>query len=198
VQTGPGAGAEEEQHHIKICDPVKGVRISLDNLGKTATVFKVNFVLPPPKVAANFPSVCSRELRDPSAYPEGRLVNLGQRAFDGVDAEGMVQKWPPPVSSSEGPTVSVKEPTFETEVWCSAELGAVVLWIMRVGEKEIRQSASMINIKRGEPDQSLFEIPPDYRVAERVDNPPARSGTGETSGNGKASPASETPPPAKP
>jgi len=198
VQSGPGAATEEEQHHIKICDPVKGVRISLDSLGKTATVFKVNFVLPPPEVAANFPSVCSRELRDPSAYPEGQLVNLGQRAFDGVDAEGMLQKWPPPVSSSEGSTVSVKEPVFETEVWCSAELGAVVLWIMRAGEKEIRQSAAMINIKRGEPDELLFEIPPDYRVAERVDNPPARAGAGDVSGNGKTSLPSETLPPAKP
>ncbi len=198
LQSGPGAGTEEEQHRIKICDPVKGERISLDTLSKTATVSKETFASLPPEVAANFPSVCARELRDPAAHPDGQLVDLGRRTFEGVDAEGMVQKWPPPASSSQESTISVKEPVFETEVWCSAELGAVVLWIMRVGEKENRQSAAMLNIQRGEPDESLFEIPPDYRVAERMKNPAARTGTGDVRGNGKASPASETPPLAKP
>jgi hypothetical protein len=169
VQSGPGAGTEEEQHRIKICDPVKGVRISLDTLSKTATVFKENFALPPPEVAGNFPSVCSRKLRNLSAYPEGRLVDLGHRSIEGLDAEGVLQKWPPPTSSSEGSTVSVKEPTFETEVWCSAELGAVILWIMRAGEKENRQSAAMSNVQRGEPQPTLFQIPPDYRIVEKVD-----------------------------
>ena len=79
-----------------------------------------------------------------------------------------------------------------TETWCSEELGAVILRVSGTEEKGDTLSTAMINIQRGEPDPLLFQIPPDYRVVERVNEPGVRQGVGVVGGVMISSPSTET------
>jgi hypothetical protein len=180
VQNGPGAGMEEEQHHITICDPVKGEWISLDTLNKTATIQKVNSRSTPPKglLAADTPSFCSRQLRLGFNFPGSQTEDLGRRTIEGMDAEGVLTKRPMQNGFTSGTTTSVQETISETESWCSEELGAVILRVIGTEKNGNTQTIAMVNIQRGEPDETLFQIPPDYRIAERVINPATHSGIG--------------------
>lgn len=203
VQNGPDAGTEQEQHRITICDPVKGLSISLDTLNKTATVQKVNLthVLPNgPPVASSLPSFCSRQSRVAPTLRNTEVEDLGHRNIDGLGAEG-VRLRSTIVLRSEGSGITTEAPREMinvSESWCSEELGAVILRVVGTEKKDSTQTIAMVNIQRGEPGEALFQIPPDYRVAERVNNPAARTGVGVVSGYGMVSPASETPPPDKP
>jgi hypothetical protein len=58
------------------------------------------------------------------------------------------------------------------------------------------QSFRLVNVQRREPDPS-FEIPPDYRVLERVEETPARTGVG-AAGSVRPSVTQPTTPPSKP
>jgi hypothetical protein len=58
--------------------------------------------------------------------------------------------------------------TSETQIWCTEELGAVLLRVMGSAEKKRTMQIAMTNIQRVGPDPALFTIPPDYKVIERV------------------------------
>jgi len=180
VQNGPGAGTEQEQHHITICDPVKGEWISLDTLNKTATIQKVNSRATPPNahLATDAPSFCSRQLRPGFNSPGSQTEDLGHRTIEGMDAQGVLAKRSMQNGFTSGTTTSVQETTSETESWCSEELGAVILRVIGTEKNGNTQTIAMVNIQHGEPDETLFQIPPDYRIAERVNNPATRTGVG--------------------
>jgi hypothetical protein len=182
VQNGPGAGTEQEQHHITICDPVKGEWISLDTLNKTATIQKVNLRATPPSApqTTDLPSFCSRQLRLGVSFPGSQTEDLGHRTIEGMDAQGVLTKRPVQNGFTSGITTSVSEITSETETWCSEELGAVILRVIGTEKKGNTQTIAMVNIQRGEPEETLFQIPPDYRIAERVNNPDTHTGVGIT------------------
>jgi hypothetical protein len=199
LQNGPDTGTEQEQHRITICDPVKGEWISLDTLNKTATIQKVNSRSTPSKafLAADIPSFCSRQLHMGVDFPSPLTEDLGHRTIEGIDAQGVLAKHMMQNGFSTGTTTSVKEITNETETWCSEELGAVILRVTGAAENGKTRTA-MVNIQRVEPDESLFQIPPDYRVAERLNNPTTRTGVGMIGSMGVGSSAGQVAVPDKP
>jgi hypothetical protein len=202
VQSGPGEGTEEEQHHITICDPVKGESILLDTLNKTATVLKTRMGLAATQSPAGdaLPSFCSRQFRMPPNFPDTEVEDLGHRSIEGMDAQGMRQRRTVQLQNgvNSGASAPPLVPINVTETWCSEELGAVILRVTGTEEERNTTTIAMVNIQRGEPDEALFQIPPDYRVAERVNDPAPRTGVGVVSGYVMVSPASKTPPPDKP
>jgi len=202
VQNGPGAGTEVEQHHVTICDPVKGLWISLDTLNKTATIQKTNIANTSPKAlpaGVSLPNFCSRQFQVPPNFANTEPENLGHRTIEGMGAEGVLERRTVQLRNgrSGDATAVAREMISVTETWCSEELGAVILRVIGTEKSGNTQTIAMVNIQRGEPDESLFQIPPDYRVAERVNNPAARTGMGVVGTYGVGSSVVETPPPDK-
>src|SRR5882724_1437251 len=180
VQDPAGAETEEERHLITICDPVKGESISLDTMNKTATVQKVNihFLSPSTATGVEVSTFCSRELRMGFNFPGSQTENLGHRTIEGMDAQGVLTKRQMPSSISNGTTTQVKEITSQSEVWCAEEFGAVLLRVSGTEERGMTHTTAMVGIQHGEPDDSLFQIPPGYRIVERVNDPGGRAGVG--------------------
>lgn len=203
VQNGPDAGAEIEQHHITICDPVKGESISLDTLNKTATIQKVNFASVPSTAlpaAMPPPSFCSRQFRIPPNIPTPELTDLGHRTIEGMDAQGVQQRRTIQLQGARSgdATAATREVINVTETWCSEELGAVILRVIGTEKSGNTQTIAMVNIQRGEPDETLFQIPPDYRIAERVNNPATHTEMRIVGTMGVGSSAGQTTVPDKP
>ena len=73
-----------------------------------------------------------------------------------MEAVGVLQKRALQVAGNMGGNSNFKRRTSVTELWCSEELGAVILRIMGTEEKGDNQSFALVNIQRGEPDAGLF------------------------------------------
>jgi hypothetical protein len=183
VQDSSGGETEEERHSITICDPVKGESLFLDTMNKTATIQKLVRLAPrQASDGSHLPTFCARELRLAANFPGSQTEDLGHRTIEGFDAEGVLRKRQMPSGFTSSTTSQPKESTSETETWCSDELGAVLLRNMGTVEKGMTASIAMINIQRGEPDATLFQIPTGYRMVERVNVPGARTGVGVVGG----------------
>lgn len=155
VQGQSVENAEVDRREIYICDPVSHETIDLDTLNKTATVQK----LPPlelqrtrPLMGA-VPSFCEVQLHLGTNLPNVEVEDLGHRTIEGVDARGVMERR----SSS------------ERRLWCSDELEAIVLLEMDASEKKGVFHFAMTNIQRTEPAATLFAIPSDYKILERLD-----------------------------
>jgi len=101
---------------------------------------------PPPivAVARTAPAVADTRPR-----PEATGESLGTRVIAGLKCEGWLEK----------------TPAGTTETWISKELKIVVLLKSsdpRTGESRIT------NLSRAEPDASLFQPPPDYKVVDQT------------------------------
>jgi len=183
VRNGPDTGTEEEQLHITICDPVNGESISLDTLTKTATVQKVNFGRQSsPSLSATIvlPSFCSAQFRLAPNFPAAEQTDLGHRTIEGLEAQGVQQRRTTLLQSARSgdATTTTRELINVTESWCSEDLGAIILRVIGTEKKNNTQTIAMVNIRRGEPDATLFQIPPGYRILERVTDPAQRTGVG--------------------
>jgi hypothetical protein len=66
------------------------------------------------------------------------------------------------------------------------------------GKKRNDPSVAMINIRRGEPDATLFQIPTRYRIVERVNELGVRTGVGVIGGVSVVAPAEQIILPDKP
>jgi len=184
LQNASGEQIEEERHIISICDLVKGEGITLDTLDKTATIQKMGRGALQARInaSASRPSFCSRELRIGARFPGTVTEDLGHRTIEGFDAEGVRARRTVPYGFTEGTAPPIKETTSVAETWCSEELGAVLLRTMGTEEKGVTQTIAMVNIQRGEPDESLFQTPPEYRILERVNEASPSTGVGAISG----------------
>jgi len=203
VRNGPDAGSEEEQLHITICDPVKGESISLDTLTKTATVQKVNFARHSPIALAATtapPSFCFAQFRVAPNIPTADLTDLGHRTIEGVEAQGVQQRQTIQLQSARSgdATTAARELINVTESWCSEDLGVIILRVIGTEKKNNTQTIAMVNIRRGEPDATLFEIPPGYRIVERVNPPGSRTGFGVFGVTSMGSPSEQIIVPDKP
>lgn len=69
------------------------------------------------------------------------------------------------------------------EVWCSDELGALVMQVRQTGVMGQKTETKLTKIARGEPDAVLFQIPADYRIVERIPEE-RKSGQTGTVGSG--------------
>jgi TonB family protein len=93
------------------------------------------------------------------AYPGGKIESLGTRVIEGVEAEGtrFTLIIPTGKINNEIPV----EAGYER--WYSRELQLDVM-IKMSDPRGMKSTGRLINIKRGEPDAALFEIPPDYSL----------------------------------
>jgi len=146
---------EVDRRDIYICDPVGHETISLDTWNKTAIVQS----LPPLEIqrarslTGVIPSFCEAQLHLRANLPNVEIDDLGHRTVEGVDAHG----------------VKETRSSSERRLWCSDELGAMVLLEMDTPEKKGVFHFAMTNIQRLEPAAALFAIPSDYKIVERVD-----------------------------
>lgn len=202
VQNGPDVGTEQEQRNINICDPVKGESISLDTLNKIATVQKVRILGAPPAglPAPPQPSFCSRQFLVPPNVPSTQVEDLGHRTIEGLEAQGMLQRRAIQLRNSRsGDTTTVLRDVINvTEIWCSEELGTIILRVIGTEKNSNTQTIAMVNIQRGEPDATLFQIPLDYRIVERVNNSTAQTGVGIVGSMGVGSSTGQIAVPDKP
>ena len=163
VENANSKGTEEDRHLIMICDPVKRESIALDSLNKTATVQTLYFAMTPPRTPPA-PEFCSR-LRVKAHMVGIQIKELGHRTIEGVDAEGVLERRAVPANASGGVT-SPKEIISEAETWCSEELGAMILQITSTEDAGKTRRVAIVNIRRENPDEVLFQIPSNYKVAE--------------------------------
>jgi hypothetical protein len=156
VDSHKGQETGRERHFVDICDPVGLQTITLDALNKTATVQKMSSPVKQfASTGAVMPSFCEIELRGGEGLPNRKFDDLGNRIINGVETQGVVQRY-----------------TFanlrDTRGWCSEELGTVLLVEVENVASSWVPEIEMTNIRRGEPDGNLFVIPPDYKIVDRV------------------------------
>jgi hypothetical protein len=162
IKSGQEAGSEVEEHSIIICDPVNHTMTQLDTLNKTARIIQSMGRLPG-RLQAEPQSLCKQELGRMVRFPGAKSEDLGHQLIAGVEAEGV--RITTPSLRPEVTTSNVRE------VWCSEELGAMVLQVeysVNAEKTGSKIETALTNLQRGEPDASLFEIPADYSVSERV------------------------------
>jgi hypothetical protein len=56
------------------------------------------------------------------------------------------------------------KPTKAWEEWMPDDLGVTVLWVYSDFEKQLGNRVTLQNLRREEPDPSLFLVPPEYKV----------------------------------
>lgn len=169
VEEGEGAGSEEVQHMVTICDPVSQKLVRLDTLNKTATIMTRG---PLSQRSATQPHA-GMQIQRPfcSTFAPGLSVgnvqreDLGHQNIEGFDAQGVRTTRPShALLNGEGTALS-----FTTETWCSEELGVMPLQVtLPTGSSQTKTEQKLTKIVPGEPDPALFQIPPDYRIVERV------------------------------
>lgn len=169
---------------IFISDPVNGVNFTLDENTKKA--FRIRADLPDfskknPEKPAN-PDNNAKSVKPQKISPEKNASparfgkpsgkdasvteSLGKKLIEGIECEGKRTTVTIPAGAI-GNALPMK---IVSEQWYSPELQVLVLTVHRdprMGETTYR----LTNIKRHQPDKSLFEVPPDYTV---IDNPKSK------------------------
>jgi hypothetical protein len=173
MQTGPDAGNDVEGHLITICDPVQGLAAQVDTANRIARVRQlVAFGLGQHESTqrdSTQPSAfcrigSSRRNLTYAASPTNRVVeDLGRRTIEGFDTQGWHITTSARLSNSNSGATLLRI----REVWCSEELGAVLLEVLSGSSTGPREEIALTKIERTEPDPSLFGIPEDYTVSEQ-------------------------------
>jgi hypothetical protein len=145
--------------HIQITDPVSGNRYELDTQTKTYTVIKGGAPTAQP-LTDHVPGIFvmfGRRLRGVEDPGWSQPVALGDKNVEGLRIIGASRKYTIPV----GEMGNEKPIVLTVEQWYAPELGLIVSKHARAtlgGEF----STDIENIKKGEPDPALFQIPSDY------------------------------------
>ena len=87
------------------------------------------------------------------------VEELGTKTLDGLEVTGLLHTR----TFEADPAHNTQPYAVVTEAWYSAEL-QVVVWAKRSDPRFGEQSLQLTEIKRGEPDAVLFEVPKDYQV----------------------------------
>lgn len=163
VEEGEGAGTEAVQHIITICDPVSQKLVRLDTLNKTATVTQTP-ALGSLRNAMQPQVACCKAYSLMRGLGNTQTEDLGHQSIEGIDAQGVrTTRQMPAIHNGNATTTD-----STTEMWCSDELGAELLRVQQAGTTTTRMEMKLTKIVPGEPDPALFQIPPDYRIVERV------------------------------
>lgn len=169
VEEGEGAGTEDVRRIVTLCDPVSGKLVHLDTISKTATIETRG---PLSQRVPSQSQVATQMQRPfcPTFAPVQSVGNvqredLGHQSIEGFDAQGVRTTRPQHALLNGEGTAS----SFITEAWCSEELGVMLTKITQAGgSSQTRTEQKLTKIVPGEPDPALFQIPPDYRIVERV------------------------------
>ena len=144
---GPFA-ADEPVRMIFISDPVARVSYRLDPRARTA--IKMPF-------ASGSPPADSR----PPASAARKIEPLGKRMIEGVEAEGMRST----ITLPAGQVGNDRPLEIVSERWYSRELAIFVM--SRHSDPRLGENTYQVtNLKREEPDPSLFRVPADYKIRE--------------------------------
>ncbi len=148
---------------IVISDPVQQKFITLDPNTKTAQVRELHRFNPvanstKPGVP-NVTAVVPQDGNQPQVSHS--TERLGTRNIEGLNATGTryTAKFPAGAMGNERPLTTM------IDTWYSAELNTMVL-TLREDPQSGKSTRRLENIQRGEPDITLFEVPPDYSVNE--------------------------------
>jgi hypothetical protein len=186
VEEGEGAETETVQQMITICDPVSQKLVRLDTLSKTATVTQTPELGSlrsgiQPQVGIQTQRTFCSVLAPMLGLGNTQKEDLGRQTIEGLDAQGMRGTRPmPAILNGEATTAR-----STTELWCSEELGALLLLVRQTRTTQTKMEMKLTKIVPGEPDPALFQIPPDYRIVERVPEE-RRNGQLRPSGAGPA------------
>jgi hypothetical protein len=150
------AGNGERLQHIMILDPVQHLYINLDPKNKTATIRQ----LPgSPAPAAPMPAASTKTTKPAAMAAKSVNEQLGTTEIEGFSATG--SKYTRTIETgkigNDKPLVTV------TETWFSPDL-IVVLRTKTDDPQYGQRTRNLINIRTGEPDPVLFQIPEGYTV----------------------------------
>ncbi|HEY0544672.1 MAG TPA: hypothetical protein VGC91_04675 [Pyrinomonadaceae bacterium] len=177
---GPFMNAGENRTLVIIDDPVLGFHFILDEQKKIAR--RIPNPPPPPPPPAGEPD-------ERGEFEEGKVESLGTQTIEGVEAEGTRST----ITIPAGRIGNDRPLEIVSERWFSKALQVVVMnkhSDPRMGETVYR----LTNIKRNEPDASLFKVPSDYTIKEGRPPQPPRPPRGEP-GQDDRPPAPPPPPP---
>ena len=141
----------------QLIDPVAGSRVILL---RTETE-KIGYSFPLPKSSevkfTIFAPVENQSAGDPSRQWTSTTENLGTRTIEGIEFEGT---WIVNASESE------PKLTKTVEYWHSADLKLIGL-IVSSSPNE-KHTVRIQNVRREEPDSTLFTVPPDYTILDHL------------------------------
>jgi hypothetical protein len=100
--------------------------------------------------------------------PDISVEDLGYREIEGISARGV--RLTNLGTESDGDWNG--KPVRINETWASDDLAATILEIHSNPRKQMEDIVTLTNIKRQEPDHSLFEIPPGYKINPTPDEMP--------------------------
>ena len=166
-----GGGSSTPPTLVTISDPTTGASYSLNSNEKTAWKMvspkladeqyaKFEMLAPPPAAATMIftaPTV--------DAQPSRSHEDLGTQEMEGVSTQGTRDTTVIP----EGAMGNEKPITIIQEQWFSPDL-KIQLKTLRDDPRMGQTSLTVSDLKRGEPDPSLFQVPSDYKIQE---GPPA-------------------------
>lgn len=92
--------------------------------------------------------------------PFSVVEDLGTKAIEGFQAHGIKTTWVGTEKDGEWN----RKPIRAVEEWRSDELGATMLVVNSDFRKATEYRSSLINIRRMEPEASLFEVPSNYKI----------------------------------
>ena len=92
--------------------------------------------------------------------PDVLLEDLGWKEFPVGRARGVKITW----LGHESDGDFAGKPTKAREEWMSDDLGVTVLLVYYDFEKHVENRLTLQNLRRQEPDASLFSVPPEYKV----------------------------------
>ncbi|MGI8470543.1 MAG: hypothetical protein ACR2N3_19060 [Pyrinomonadaceae bacterium] len=161
---------------VTIFDPVAGYRYYLNPTAKTTR--RVAIPLQKPIVAAqnnsstyNFPAMAATSAGNgniftvtyPTAGYSTKNEDLGSRAINGVEAIGKSSM----TTIATGTIGNERDIVTTSETWYSKDLQMTIL-NKRNDPQTGNYTYQLTNVKRSEPDKSLFTVPADYKI---VDSP---------------------------
>ena len=161
----PSGNADDLPAIITICDHAAKSLYVLDTDRRVAHRYPCLPTLTPQEIAAAHPPQPGSRPRPspPTEQPERKFEKLPTRFFGGVAAEGSRTTVTIPIGyeGNDRPIVSV------TEEWTSPELKVCVQ------RKSVSPSAGIlirevVDLRRGEPDAALFQIPRDYTIVDEA------------------------------
>lgn len=155
------AAGGSAQRVVFIHDPVAGASYALDPLHKTAS--RSAWTAP----ASRAPSAAAveerRAMRAERANQSVKTEALGVATIEGLPAQGTRMT----VTIAAGAIGNEAPIEVVTERWYSADLEMAVL-IKRSDPRSGDTITRLTNASRNEPSPALFQVPPDYKVTERV------------------------------
>jgi len=154
---------------VEISDPVAGYHYTLDALNKMA--YRIEMTQNVPGLAIQLPrsvpktSCAAREKLPRKAELMGDEVEneeLGERVMEGLVVEGSRTTTTTPVGrmGNDKPLTSVQE------LWFSPSICRVIS--RRSSSQGEELTSELTDITTAEPDSSLFQVPPDYKIVDKA------------------------------